>query len=169
MSSDKAPAPFDTDFYVNDQEEGVRGSVLHAERIFDVKAAHQPLAAKIPHAFAAKILAPPVPSDPMYVFPRSRFHINESVSAPSVANTILTALQGLCPQGCQLSTDSHRVKISVLIPGTLDFKIKLFQCEDRRLLVVVRRDSGDWFMFMQLYSAIKKHLRTQFGLIVESA
>ena len=142
---------------------------MRAERTLDVTALATPLSSKIHTQFGDDLVAPHVPVDPMYVMPRSRFSVADAPSSSSLANSILAALHRLCPQGAELRTDDNRVKISVVIPGTLDFKIKLFQSDNGRLLVAVRRDSGDWFVFIQLYSALKKYLRTVSGLTIEAA
>ena len=166
MSFDKVPAPFSTDFYA-DEAEGVRGAVVNNQRVLDISGIPVTLS-KIPQPFVSHTAPPLLPADPMYVLPRTRFFVSGWESSAILANSILTALQGLCPQGCNFRTDIPRMKISVEIAGTLDFKVKLFQTTNGQLMVVIRRDSGDWFMFIQLYSAIKKYLRTNAGLTIEA-
>jgi hypothetical protein len=100
----------------------------------------------------------------MYVLPRCRFFVRSVTGAAALANLIYSILQSLCPAGTELKTDAQRMKISVLIPGTLDFKVKVFETgNSEEFLVVVRRDAGDWFVFIQLYSAIKKQVRPNGG------
>lgn len=163
---DRAPEPFDTDYYALNPDHAVRGTAVHSGRFvdFSVSTIEQP--SKVPHFFDGRCVAPNIPSDPLYVFARTKFTVNsESVSV--LANAILTGLQTLCPRDTMLETDPSRMKISILIPGTLDVKVKIFQNSNTgSYMVLCRRDSGDWFVFMQVFLAIKKHLGSQ-GFHVE--
>jgi hypothetical protein len=157
MPLEKAPEPFNADYYVSDND-ATRGAMMHATRVLEVPTVTSH-AAKIPQQFVSSSLAPPLPSDPMYVFPRTRFFVLDPPSHVSVANQIVATLHAISPQSSQIRTDARKLKVSVEVPGILDFKVKLFTVDNGSLMVVVRRDSGDWFMFIQLFSALKKHLR----------
>ena len=167
MHQESAPGPFETDYYAgNWYESSVRGGVFvhHSSAAIDSVSSPLDHIAKIPQLFSNSTCKapPPKPVDPCYVFPRSHFSVGSVTSVADLGNSILFVLQSLCPLGTEFRTDPDRVKISVLIPGTLDFKVKLFGTNNsEEFLVAVRRDSGDWFVFIQLYSAIKKKLVRQ--------
>ena len=167
MPLDKPPAPFESDYYVADSAEPVRGAVVQQSRTLDTSAVQSGVLAKIPQSFADSCIAQSLPTDPLYVHPRSRFAVCSNQSAAELGNLLMSSLQSLCPAGALIRANSERMKISVEIPGTLDFKVKLFRSEKHGHIVTVRRDSGDWFIFIQLYSAIKKFLR-QNGVDLET-
>ena len=169
MPFDKAPAPFNTDYYVSNGDDAVRGAVVHGVRSIHSASVQQQMASKIPQSFDDNCVSRELPDDPMYVLPRTRFTVEGEASSAALGNLIVTALRSLCPADTALTTDHVRMKVSVVIPGTLDFKVKLFREDNGHHMVVVRRDSGDWFVFIQLYSAIKKWLRSSPGLTIECA
>lgn len=167
MSLDKAPAPFESDYYVAETGESVRGAVVHQPRTLDASTVQSGPLAKIPQTFADNCIAQALPTDHLYVHPRSRFAVRSSQSAAALGNMLVAGLQSLCPAGTEIRTDSDRMKISVEIPGTLDFKVKFFRSTGSSHIVSIRRDSGDWFIFIQIYSSIKKFLR-QNGVDLET-
>lgn len=167
MQQDKAPGPLEGDFYAWGLSDSVRGGRLEQARAIDSFSAPRERITKFPQTFADVCTAPAEPTDVLYVQPRTHFYVRSVSSVSQVANSILFILQSLCPAGTELKTDSQRMKISVLIPGTLDFKVKLFATSNsEEFLVAVRRDSGDWFVFIQLYASIKKQLRLNGGMQV---
>jgi hypothetical protein len=166
MSFDKPPGPFNGDFYVPDADTSVRGAILREARAVDSVMTDSARATmKIPHSFIDSCTALPVPTDPLYVMPKTRFVAKSSMDAASLGNMILQGLHSLCPANAEISTDMKRMRISVIIPGTLNFKVKLFA--ESHLLVAIRRDNGDWFIFIQIYSSIKKFLRLN-GVEIET-
>ena len=168
MPLDKPPEPFDGDYYIAGRDEAIRGTTVHDSRPLDAMVEETPVHVKIPYSFTSGCSATPLPTDPMYVMPRSRFTVRYSGDVSSLANLILSGLQRLCPTSTEVAADISRMRISVIIPGTLEFKVKFFaDTQDNQTIVAIRRDSGDWFIFIQIYSSIKKFLR-QNGVDIEA-
>jgi hypothetical protein len=166
MPIDKPPEPLSGDYYVADQETAVRGAVVHDSRTLNAVTADSQIAVKIPQCFTGKLDAPPLPVDPLYVLPKSRFIVNSGETVVELANLMVAGFQVLCPNGTEVATDANRMRIALTVPGTVELKVKFFRESQNRILVAIRRDSGDWFAFIQIYSSIKKYLR-QHGIDVE--
>ena len=167
MSLDKPPEPFSGDYYVQVQDVSVRGAVVHSGHSLSAMSIESQTAVKIPQSFTSDADALPFPKDPLYVLPKSRFVVPSQTPIAHLGNLIVAGFQAVCPNGTEIVTDVARMRISVNIPGTLDFKVKFFKDEDDQRIVAVRRDCGDWFAFIQIYSAIKKFLREQ-GVQIET-
>lgn len=165
--SERAPAPLDTDHYALNPDLSIRGTTVHSGRFLDISDRNVHQTSKVSHLFDDRCIAPRVPSDPLYVLPRTKFTVKFESSA-GLGNAIIVGLKSLCPAIAELKLDATRMKISVLIPGTLDLKVKIFEELEHSgvYMVVCRRDSGDWFVLMQVFSAIKKYLRSH-GMHVE--
>jgi hypothetical protein len=166
MPIDGAPEPFSGDYYVTEADTSIRGAVVHEGRTLNTLVADNQIAVKIPQSFTGGLEPPPLPQDPLYVFPNSRFLVSPQAGVGPLANLMVAGFQVLCPNGTEVVTDDSRMRIAVIIPGTLEFKVKFFKNSDDQILVTIRRDSGDWFAFIQIYSSIKKYLR-QHGIDVE--
>ena len=161
LMTDRAPAPFNADYYAVNPDVHLRGTAVHSGRFVDFSTTQLDNPSKVSHVFDDSCFAPNIPSDPLYVLPRTKFTVN-SESLSELATSILVGLQTLCPADTVLKTDKTKMKISVMVPGTLDVKVKILATESRNTyLVTCRRDSGDWFVFMQVFLAVKKYLRNQ--------
>jgi len=165
---DKPPAPFNTDYYVVNNDETVRGTSIQVNQSIETHAAAFRSAAKVPHNFVDQFVIPSLPTDPLYVLPRSRFTVHKTTGS-TVASAIFESLCSLCPVDTVLN--AHQAKISVLIPNSLDLKIKLFSTDSNGgdIIVTFRRDSGDWFVFIHIFAAVKKYLRNNSGMTIESS
>ena len=166
MPIDGPPEPFSGDYYVPDPDAAIRGAVVQEARMVNTLVSDSQIAMKIPQCFSGALEPLPIPADPLYVLPNSRFVVSSKTSVGTLANMMVAGFQVLCPNGTEVVTDAARVRIAVNIPGTLEFKVKFFKQSESEILVAVRRDSGDWFAFIQIYSSIKKYLR-QHGIDVE--
>lgn len=168
MPLDKPPEPFNGDYYIAGRDEAIRGTTVHDSRPLDAMVGDTPVDVKIPHSFTSGCSAITLPTDPMYVMPRSRFAVRSTGDVSSLANLVLSGLQRLCPTSAEVAADISRMRISVLIPGTVEFKVKFFvDPQQSKTIVAIRRDSGDWFIFIQIYSSIKKFLRLN-GVDIEA-
>jgi hypothetical protein len=163
---DKPPAPFNTDFYAHESTDSVRGAAIRVGEVIDIHLASSHAVSKVPHRFDTDCVVPNVPADPLYVLPRSKFTVHDHCGS-RVANSIIDGLRLVSPADAVINVEPSKMKVSILIPNSLDMKIKLFAC-DGDLLVTFRRDSGDWFVFIHIFSAIKKYLRNNCALSVES-
>ena len=166
MPIDGPPEPVSGDYYVADADEAIRGAVVHEARSLNTLVADSQIPVKIPQCFTGDLDALPLPQDPLYVLPNSRFVVSSKTPVGSLANMMVAGFQVLCPNGTEVVTDAVRMRIAVTIPGTLEFKVKFFKESRDQILVAIRRDSGDWFAFIQIYSSIKKYLH-QHGIDVE--
>ena len=167
MPFENPPEPFSGEYYVADTENAVRGAVIHQGHSMAAMRIDSETAVKVRDTFPSYVDSIPLPSDPLYVLPKSRFAVGSLTPVGQVGNLIAAGFQTLCPNGTQIVTDIARMRIAVTIPGTLEFKVKFFKDEAGHHIVAVRRDSGDWFAFIQIYLAIKKFLREQ-GVHVEA-
>jgi hypothetical protein len=163
---DKPPAPLSTDFYAHEATDSVRGAAVRVGEVINIPLTSSRSLSKVPQKFDTDCVAPDVPADPLYVLPRSKFTVHAK-RADVVANSILDGLLSVSPADAIINVQPSKMKVSILIPNSLDMKIKLFAC-DGDLLATFRRDSGDWFVFIHIFSAIKKYLRNNCGLSVES-
>jgi len=163
---DKPPAPLNTDFYASDHADSHRGAAVRIVEAIDVRATSGHIQSKVSQSFDSDCVVPTVPTDPLYVLPRSRFTVHDS-RGTFVANSIVEGLRMVCPVDAAIEVNRARMKVSILIPNSLDLKIKMFACGDD-LLVTFRRDSGDWFVFIHIFSAVKKYLRNNCALSIES-
>jgi hypothetical protein len=163
---DKPPAPLNTDFYATDNSDSIRGTAVRVGEAIDVHVSRAQLLSKVPHKFDNHCAAPSIPSDPLYVLPRSKYTVHDSRAA-FIGNAIVEALRLVSPVDATLEVNAAKMKVSVLIPSSLDMKIKMFASGDDTL-VTFRRDSGDWFVFIHIFSAIKKYLRHNCALSIES-
>jgi hypothetical protein len=165
---DKAPAPFNTDYYVVNNDETVRGTAVHMIHTIDAQAASFRPATKVSHNSVDQCVVPTLPTDPLYVLPRSRFTVHKATGT-QVANSIFEGLRSICPVETVLNAHLSKAKISVLIPNSLDLKIKMYMGDNGDIIVTFRKDSGDWFVFIHIFSAIKKYFRNNSGMSIESS
>ncbi len=163
---DKPPAPLNTDFYASDHGDSVRGAAVMVGEAIDIRTVRSQVQSKVSQRFDSDCVVPNVPTDPLYVLPRSRFTVHDS-RGTFVANSIVEGLRMVCPVDAAIEVNRSKMKVTILIPNSLDLKIKMFSTGDD-LLVTFRRDSGDWFVFIHIFSAIKKYLRNNCALSIES-
>jgi hypothetical protein len=165
---DKAPAPFNTDYYVVNNDETVRGTAVQVNHSIDVQSTSFRRQQKVSHNFVDQSAVPNIPTDPLYVLPRSRFTVHHS-NGSEVANSIFEGLRAVCPDDTVLTAHQSQAKISVMIPNNLDLKVKMYKNQNGDIVVTFRRDSGDWFVFIHIFSAVKKYLRNNSGMSIESS
>ena len=163
---DKPPAPLNTDFYASNHSDSVRGVAVRVGEVIDIRTTNAHALSKVSQRFDSHCVVPNVPADPLYVLPRSRFTVHDSRGS-FVANSIVEGLRMVCPVDAAIEVNPSRMKVSIMIPNSLDMKIKMFTSGDD-LLVTFRRDSGDWSVYIHIFSAIKKYLRNDCALSIES-
>ena len=167
---DNAPAPFNTDCYVLNEDESVRGVAFQVSRTLNTEGSMfaQVTSSKVPQKFDENLCQlPPSPTDRLYVLPRTFIIVYNYESAATVANSILACLETICPPDTLIKIDTARMKISVIIPHILNVKFKLYR-NNSDMNVFCRRDCGDWFVFTLLFSSIKKNLIMNKNLSIDS-
>lgn len=158
--SECAPAPFGTDYYIMGDDHHVRGAQVQniTRQFVDLSVMESQTQSKVPNNFDCECILPSVPSDPLYVLPRTSFTLDDT-SGVEAANRIVSILKETCPSTAMITTNTSRMRIAVHIDGCLDMKIKLFRHSGypTAVLVVCRRDAGDWFAFHRVYMQIKNN------------
>ncbi len=154
--SDCAPAPFEADYYIIEEDTQVRGAQVQntTRPLLGLAEIGDHASSKVLNIFDRCCILPYTPSDPLYVLPGSKFTLS-NISGVDVANRILSILRDSCPSSAMISTNIARMRITVQIDGRLDMKIKLFKHIVDGVLVACRRDAGDWFAFHRIYMQLK--------------
>jgi len=157
----------ESDYYAADDEDTTRGGTVMME--------HSSLAAQVvPKAkwcerFSAVSHAPMIPSDPMYVLPRTRLTC-KAESAAYLGSVIIEGIESFLTPTSKVGIDANRMKISVATPSGSTFKVKLFSEheDDNKYTVVFRKDAGDGFAFSLFYIQMTKYL-LQHGIDADSS
>jgi hypothetical protein len=150
-TSESVPAPIEADYYNHSEDQSTRGAAVQqvSRQRMDILGPLYHESSKVQNIFGDHCKLPQIPSDPLYTFPRSTFVVRHQ-GGSEVGNRILSILEASCPSSAGIIKDGARMKVTVKIEGCLDMKIKLFEHRDG-VLVVCRRDSGDWFAFSKLF------------------
>ena len=110
--------------------------------------------------FTANAIARNPPRDELYTYPKTRI-LCSSTDYQALGNFVVDCVSVHMGSSVEVRVNESRCRITILLPGGLDLKVKLFKWGRGKTMLILRRDFGDWFQFMALFVLIAHTLESR--------